>query len=193
MSTKYVVIADDHPMYLEALSTTLRNTSVDIKVEAVKNYTALFELLHKKKNLVDLVIADLLMPDGKGVKSIEYLCSRFTNIPLILLSGQDDFVTKQDCLDAGAKAFISKCEDSVLLLNHVKKLLEISSIVQSSRIESLTPTQYKVLKLIAQGFSNKQIAGVLGIAEKTVKVHVSMIFEKLGVKNRTQAALSLVH
>ncbi|MEJ6472704.1 response regulator transcription factor [Pseudoalteromonas piscicida] len=192
MNKKFVVIADDHPMYLEALSLRLQSVAPDITVEAVQNYTELFDLLNKKSSSIDAVIADLLMPHGNGVESVKYLCERFSNVPLLLLSGQDDFVTRQECLDAGAKAFLSKCDDSAVLVEHLKKILKINNSGNTpQQLDALTPTQYRVLSLIAQGLSNKQIASHLGIAEKTVKVHVSAIFEKLNVNNRTQAALLL--
>ncbi|WP_337841566.1 response regulator transcription factor [Rheinheimera sp.] len=201
--TFQIVLAEDHPIYLDALSRSLQQAIAGLQVYQAADYLLLFELLEKYCDQLDLLLMDLSMPGSSGLSGLHFIRSRFPELPIVILSGHDDLAMRQLCLSAGASAFLSKAADSADVIHTISQLLQgdyqFPTAVQRQpeagsaqlRIARLTPGQYKVFKLLAEGYSNKQIANQLGLAEKTVKVHVSAILEKLEVDNRTQAACLL--
>ena len=198
--TFQIVLAEDHPIYLEALANTITEAIPTVQVFKASDYLRLFELLEQHFEHLDMLLMDLTMPGSSGLSGLHFIRSRFQELPIVVLSAHDDLAMRQQCLSAGASAFLSKSADNNDVIQLIQQLLqgdyqfqpaptrltEINSA--QKRIARLTPGQYKVFQLLAEGFSNKHIANRLGVAEKTVKVHVSAILEKLEVDNRTQAA-----
>lgn len=195
-----LLLADDHPIYLHALSQALQQQINDLQIHQANNYLTLFALLEQYADNLDLLLMDLAMPGSSGLSGLHFIRSRFTDLPIVVLSGHDDLTMQQLCLSAGASVFLSKSADIPDVIQTVRQLLQgefkfclpptrtLTTSNSQQRIAKLTPGQYKVFRLLAEGCSNKQIALQLGLAEKTVKVHVSAILEKLQVENRTQAA-----
>lgn len=202
-SPVHLLVADDHPLYLQALCNTLRTQLSEALIETAENYLALFEILSDNGDAIDLLVIDLFMPGSTGYGGLYFLHRHFPELPIVVVSAHDDLSVRNKCLENGAAAFVSKSEKPELLLDAVMRILGGNYSFQKNpgktrdtpehyeRLASLTNSQFKVLHLIASGLSNKQIADRLAIAEKTVKAHVSAIFTKLNVKNRTQAALML--
>lgn len=163
---------------------------------------------------IDLVLLDLHMPDSFGLMGLAALRAEFPSVAVAMISAHDDSLTVARALTYGAAGFIPKRADMAELQAALKALLAcetwpprgLASInrlaklpaseadqdrLLATRLASLTPQQFRVLERISQGRLNKQIADTLNISERTVKAHVSVIFEKLGVRNRTQAGLLL--
>lgn len=198
----HVMIADDHPLYLEALVNGLVLHLPGIQVSQANNYVELFDSLYQKVQEIDLLIMDLFMPGSSGYAGLSFLRTQFPTLPIVVISALDDLTARSQCIQHGA-AFISKSAPPANIFKQVEQILDGSyqfplTKIQSSletnnakKIKTLTPSQFRVLHLIAAGHSNKTIANNLNISEKTVKAHISVIFDKLDVKNRTQAALLL--
>ncbi len=198
MSHYQIIIADDHPLYLASLATAVSQYISDVYVHTTPDYLCLFDLLAQYAEELDLLVLDLTMPGSSGLGGLFFIRKQFPDLPLVIISAHDDMATRQRCLAAGASAFLSKTCSADQVIAVVRQMLAGEyqypqrQPKQPSdswlRLASLTQSQYKVFYLLAEGCSNKQIAARLNIAEKTVKVHVSAILQKLQVENRTQAA-----
>lgn len=150
-----------------------------------------------------LALVDLSLPDGSRLALIEKLSQFDPLLPLVVVSAIDDMKTIEQALKMGAAGFLPKQLAPDLMLSALHKILNgetYSPLHTSSDIElpvaigkELTPRQRDILKLLAQGMSNKMIANKLSIAEKTVKTHLTAIFSSLNVRNRTEAIARILN
>ena len=156
----------------------------------------------------DLVLLDLHTPGSHGLAGLASIRCRHPAVAVAMISANDDPLVIARAIDFGAQAFIPKsaapdeigaalqavfaCQVWVprTLAGRGASESQIDKDL-SRRLASLTPQQFRVLELVAQGKLNKQIADVMGIQERTVKAHLQAIFEKLGARNRTQAGVCL--
>lgn len=196
----HILLADDHPLYLEALSGALGRHLPDALLDTADDYLQLSELLARHGEEVDLLVMDLQMPGGAGYGGLYFLRQSHPELPILVISASDDLGTRSRCLEAGASGFLSKSSRVEPLIDTIHQIIDgrykypatpRNAASAYTRLGELTPAQFRVLHLLAAGLSNKQIARRLEIAEKTVKIHVSAILQKLGVDNRVQAALLL--
>ncbi len=197
-----ILIADDHPLFLAGLKDALLNRLQDTYIEHADSYLALFSKLQDDEGELDLVIMDLKMPGAAGASGIYFLHQTYPELPIVVLSAHDSQDIRLECLQAGASEFLSKSVDINELVATLMRIFageyQFPSAYMSAnmtahnqqyeRLKHLTPSQFKVLHLMANGDANKQIAATLNISEKTVKNHISAIFTKLHVSNRTQAS-----
>ncbi len=209
----HLLIADDHPLYRLALTQAVRGLLADAQVDEADSLASTRACLLANPG-IDLVLLDLHMPDSFGLMGLAALRAEFPGVAVAMISAHDDSLTVARAFTYGAAGFIPKRADMGELQAALKALLAcetwpprgtsshslpnkgpISEADQdralSARLASLTPQQFRVLERISQGRLNKQIADTLAISERTVKAHISVIFEKLGVRNRTQAGLLL--
>lgn len=203
-----LLIADDHPMFRLALRQAVLGVHTGASVLEAGTLEEATGLL--RENDVDLVLLDLHMPDSHGLMGLSLLRSEFPAVAVMMISANDDPGIIRRALDHGAAGFLPKSagiDELKLALDQVLDCREyvpenlrdavyaadpVSADQQlAERLASLTPQQLRVLTLVAQGRLNKQIADDLGITERTMKAHVSALFEKLGVRNRTQAGVLL--
>lgn len=204
-----LLIADDHPLFRLALTQALRDVVPDAEtLEAGSLFQARERLVEHGD--VDLILLDLHLPDSHGLMGLASLRAEHPQIAVAMISAHDDSHTIRRALAYGACAFIPKRSDLARLREALRAVLdgedylppELRDAVRGSptsaedasnaaRLASLTPQQFKVLVRVAEGQLNKQIADALGISERTVKAHLSALFEKLGVRNRTQAGVLL--
>ncbi|WP_341502723.1 response regulator transcription factor [Gallaecimonas sp. GXIMD4217] len=202
MGSCRIFVADDHPLYLDALVAGLARRFPDACLTSADNYLDLFETLSDSADDLDLLVLDLFMPGSTGYSGLYFLRRHFPELPIVVISAQDDLSSRNRCLEHGAAAFVSKSAPPEELFDLVARILDGSyrfarqqeraaGSQAYERIASLTPSQFKVLHLLAAGHANKVIADRLHISEKTVKAHVTAIFAKLQVSNRTRAALLL--
>jgi DNA-binding NarL/FixJ family response regulator len=197
-----VLIVDDHPVVRQGLRTFL-DLQPDITVvgEAGDGDTAIAEADRLQP---DVVLLDLKMPDSDGVSALVGLRSRGNPAKVLVITSFADPATVLPAIRAGAAGYVYKDVDPpalaaairsvhaghVLLHPDVARLL--TPVAADRTRPVLTAREREVLAEIARGRSNREIARTLNVSEKTVKTHVSAILAKLGVQDRTQAALHAV-
>jgi DNA-binding NarL/FixJ family response regulator len=204
---KRVLIADDHPLYRDALRAILpRACSATELLDAACQQDVMARVTSDAD--FDLIMLDLNLPGATGLSCLRYLRGAAPLTPVIVVSGIDDPETMSEVVLAGAAGYVPKSAPSDVLIGAIRLIIAggtylpaaAATTLRRSRPpalapaapatgETLTSRQMRVLQLLAQGLSNKQIARELEISEITVKAHVSLILRKLGVSNRTQAAI----
>ena len=206
MPAKRVLIADDHPLYCEALRAVVPQACPDAEIcEAASQAEVLAAV--DSDAAFDLVLLDLNLPGASGFSCLSALRRVAPLTPVVVISAVDDARTMQDVILGGANAYVPKSAPRQVLTNTMRAILaggtympaEVVAALRQSHsrareepaaaLDELTLRQRRVLELMSQGMSNKQIARALAISEITVKAHVSSIFRKLGVTNRVQAVI----
>ena len=201
-----IVIVDDHPLFRGALNQAL---SSSLDSSEILEAGPLDELTEKLAGglEVDLILLDLTMPGVQGVSGLLFLRGQHPEIPVAIVSANDDPATIRRCLDCGASGFVPKSQPVDQIRTAVRSVLdgniwsppdvdlnvagddETSDLI--GRLASLTPQQVRVLMMLGEGLLNTQIAYKLGVSEATIKAHVSAILQKLGVDSRTQAVIAV--
>jgi NarL family two-component system response regulator LiaR len=198
-----VLIVDDHAVVREGLRTFLElQDEIEVAGEAVDGEDAIREAERLRP---DVVLMDLVMPNLDGVGAMRELRQRVPGARVIVLTSFLDDERLLPAVRAGAAGYLLKNVQPQELARAVRtaaagealldpavaaRLVEaLEEDGRDARAEQLTPREREVLALIGRGFANKRIALELGIAEKTVKTHVGNVLSKLGVSDRTQAAL----
>jgi DNA-binding NarL/FixJ family response regulator len=203
-----VLIADDHPLFREALQVAL-GEALREEQKTVLEASSMGEAceLAAAHGDIDLVLMDLRMPGMEGMSGLLDFRRRFPALPLVVVSASDDRALIQEAVAFGASGYIPKSLGKGAIAQALRTILDGGCFVPEAagqppddsasrrlevarRIAGLTPQQLKVLSLIAKGKPNKIIAYELGITEKTVKAHITVILRKLGVHSRTQAVLA---
>lgn len=201
-----LIVADDHPLFREAVVGRLRSSLGDVQIDEAADFDSMHRLLDDGVD-VDLLLLDLHMPGAQGLSALVHVRAQYPGLPVVLISAECAPETMARARALGASGYIPKSTPAADMVRAVRAVLagelawpaetpalaaadlapEMTSAVQL--IAGLTPQQFRIATLLAQGLLNKQIAWELGIAENTVKVHMSTILRKLGVHNRTQVAL----
>lgn len=198
-----VVLADDHAVVREGLRGFLQlQDDIDVVGEAADGATA--ELMVQELE-PDVVIMDLVMPEGGGVAAIDAIARSRSRTKVLVLSSYIDDAQVFAAIQAGAAGYLLKDVEPDALANAIRDVHAGQAVLHpdaAARLmhrtatpaagADLTPRERDVLRLLAEGFANKEIAKRLFVSEKTVKTHVSSILQKLGVQDRTQAALVAV-
>ncbi len=201
-----VLLVDDHAVVREGLRTFLElQDGIDVVGEAADGEAAVREAERVRP---DVILMDLVMPRLDGVGAMRELRRRVPESRVIVLTSFADDERLLGAIRAGAAGYLLKNAEPQEVVRAVRAasagqtLLDpavaarvVESIADRDQVagaESLTPREREVLRLIARGRSNKLIARELGIAEKTVKTHVGHVLAKLGVTDRTQAAVIAV-
>ena len=197
-----VLIVDDHAVVREGLRTFLDlQDGIEVVGEACDGEQAVSEAERLRP---DVVLVDLVMPKLDGVETMRALRERVPSARAVVLTSYLDDERLLPAMRAGAAGYLLKSVQPQELARAVRtaaagqalidpavaaRLVEALDGGSQDRADQLTPREREVLALLARGFANKRIAAELGIAEKTVKTHVSNVLAKLGVSDRTQAAL----
>ena len=203
-----VLIVDDHAVVREGLRTFLQlQDQIEVVGEAGDGEQALAQAARLRP---DVILMDLVMPGLDGVSAMRELRARASPSRVIVLTSFLDDDRLMPAIEAGAAGYLLKNVEPAELARAVhaahagEALLDptvAARLVQTiaarpgvigSESQRLTRREHEVLELIARGRSNKRIALALGISEKTVKTHVGHVLAKLGVSDRTQAALLAV-
>ncbi len=201
-----VIIAEDHPLFRAALQSALQQT-LDTPQIAEADSIATLQTVLEQETQPNLVLLDLNMPGAHGFSGLLYMVGHYPNVPVLVISAQDEDNTIRKAISYGATGFIPKSASMTTIKQAIQKTIagerwlpehittiEESNIEKSAieqKIATLTPQQFRVLGMISEGMLNKQIAWELNISEATIKAHVTAIFRKLGVRNRTQAVITL--
>ena len=194
-----VLIADDHAVVRQGLRTFLNlQDDIEVVAEAVDGAEA---LTAAEQHAPDVVLIDLVMPNVDGIEAIRELRERVPAARAIVLSSFIDDEKLFPAVRAGAAGYLLKDVQPRELVEAIRTvhgggaLLHpqvASRLLEEMTTDPLTPREREVLSLIGRGMPNKAIARELSLSEKTVKAHVSNILAKLGVTDRTQAALYAV-
>ena len=202
-----ILIVDDHPLYRQALAQLVTSVLPDARVREGTNLAEARAALADDD--IDLVLLDLHLPDSHGLMGLVALRGEFPAIPVAMVSAHEDAAIARRALAYGACAYVPKRSDAAELARALRTALaggihhpdwldgdedpnaSRSDGELAARLGRLSPQQFRVLQLVAEGMLNKQIADRLGVQERTVKAHLTAIFERLGVRNRTQAGVLL--
>jgi DNA-binding NarL/FixJ family response regulator len=190
-----VLIADDHRLILEATRLVLEQTE-DVEVVGEATSGAQVLPLVARTN-PDLVLLDVRMPEMDGLTCLDRIRKLHPEVGVVMLSAYDDPETIASALARGAKSFIGKMIDPRDLASALRLVAQgaVYSPVTASEPDGeraaekagLTPGEQRVLEALAQGLSNKEIAQELWLTQQTVKFHLTNIYRRLGVTNRTEA------
>lgn len=206
-----VVVIDDQTLVRHGIKTLLEIATIEVVGEADDGQAGLAVIEEVRP---DVVLLDLRMPRYDGLWLLRTLTERRNDTPVLVLTTFDDDALVLDALHAGARGYLLKdvtldqLRDAVLTLAGGGTLIAPSITDRLLRAirsgpspvgagappaQELTTREMEVLRLVAQGYGNREIAGVVHLAEGTVKNHVSSILLKLGARDRTNAVLRALH
>ena len=204
-----LLIADDHPLFRAALRGAAADAVAELQVREADSLDSVLAALDAEPD-IDLVLLDLHMPGNHGLAGLAAVRAQYPGTAVVVVSANDDPQVVRRALDHGAAGYLPKRSGLEELRQAIRAVLaceqwlpaSLRAAVQrapsaredselAARLASLSPQQFRVLMLVAQGLLNKQIADRLDIQERTVKAHLTAIFERLGVRNRTQAGVVL--
>lgn len=210
-----ILVADDHELFLKGLELVLQDLDKDMQLVFAKNYTEMFKIIEQEQDF-NLVLTDLAMPGSNWLEAMSQIHNSLPDTPIIILSAVFDREIVQKTIEIGVSGYIPKTSSNAVILsavnlvmsggvyipsellnadlkNEFAALRQFVEITPSKNVEEnikiLTPRQIDVIKCIAHGHSNKQIAHELGLTEGTVKLHVTAILKLLDVYNRTGAVM----
>jgi two-component system, NarL family, nitrate/nitrite response regulator NarL len=202
MPSVKVLIVDDHPLFRDGLAALLQQSALETSVVQASSTEEALRIADEQ--IVDAVFMDLVMPGVSGEAAIREFARRHPTLPVIVLSSSESPNDVRRVLNAGASGYIPKSATAQTVVSALQLVLSGNVyvpplLVTAARshepgadgqrsLAQLTERQVDVLRQLRDGLSNKEISANLGIAEKTVKVHIAAIFKTLNVVNRTQAA-----
>jgi len=200
-----ILVADDHALFREGLRRILE-LEEDIKIIGEANDgTEAFELANRLKP--DVILMDISLPGPNGIRITRQIKKRHRKVYVIMLSMYEDTAHITESFQAGASGYVIKTRPSGELLQTIRSVFKegvsIPPIIEhrllkgirkpdfltGAKRSNLTKREVRILKLVASGKTNKEIANRLLVSEKTVKNHLNHIYRKLGVKNRAQAVV----
>jgi len=189
----HILIADDHGLFRDSMRAWLEQLDKDYHIDTASSLKDVLAALESEQNF-RLLLLDLNMPGMQGVESVRHIIGRSNRTPVIVVSANDNKHAIRACLDAGAAGFVPKSSDGESILAAIRLVLSGGTFFPqgigfSEDGLSFSEKQMKILHLVAKGASNRDIASELYLTEGTVKQYISDILNKLGVDNRTQAAL----
>lgn len=202
------LIVDDHPLFREALSSSIRQAFDGARVLESGTMEGTLELIGGH-NDIDIVLLDLNLPGTSGFGGLLTLRTQYPKLPIVVVSANDDRRIVSEALGYGVVGFIPKSAPTATLKQAILEVLaggvflppDFQEIGNEERdadtadgdvakqLTSLSPQQFRVLKMLTDGKLNKQIAYELDVGETTIKAHVSAILRKLKVHSRTQAVI----
>jgi DNA-binding NarL/FixJ family response regulator len=206
MVTARIALVDDQALVREGLKALLRGLGIEVAVEAADGAALLNAL--QGAGAVDVIVCDVRMPGLSGIEALRALRARGDQTPMILLTTIDDSEVLLDAVEAGAQGFLLKdaapddLRETILQVARGECLLQpvptepvrqrYAYREQAAPKSHFTEREIAILRLLAGGYSNKEIARALFLAEGTVKNYVSDILDKLETRDRTRAVLKAI-
>lgn len=201
---KLIVIADDHPLFRQALRETIAPIFSGAEIKELETLAETKQALAEVP--VELMFLDLRMPDSDGLAGLMMIKSQHPGLPVIVVSASEEPEVVRAAIQAGASGYIFKSSSLPAIHDAVQQVKQGEVYVPAgvddgvtenenndldtlAKLSSLTPAQLSVYILLARGLMNKQIAAEMFISEATVKAHVTSIYKKLGVRSRAQAVM----
>jgi DNA-binding NarL/FixJ family response regulator len=199
------IVADDHPLFRSALKHAVLSVLGNNILESA-SFDDTLDLLKIHQN-IELMFLDLNMPGNQGLTDLTILRNNYPDVLVVIVSAEErpDIIKK--AINFGSSGYIPKSTPLPVITQAVGQILDgqvwvpedmLNDVKQldnpeyksfASGLEQLTPHQFRVLQLMADGLLNKQIAYELQVSESTIKQHVSAVLNKLGFNNRTQAGV----
>ena len=195
-----ILIVDDHPLYREGMISALRAQMDDVEVLGADSAEEGLQMLVRDGE-IDLVLIDVRLPGMDGFAALSVYGARFPTVSRILISGSDEPQYLKRAFDQGASGYIPKSMPVREVTAAIRRVLGGGVSVPENAVAAiegepqdpmarLTLRQLEALRLLGEGYTNKEIAKALDITERTAKAHVAAILEALGADNRTQAVLA---
>ena len=189
-----VLVADDHRLILEGIRQALEADEEFHVVGEARYGSQVLPLVNQLHP--DVVLLDIRMPEMDGLACLEMLRRRFPNVKVVVLSVFDDAHHVEAAMQAGAAAYILKSVSPSELPGIIRDAVKgtiyepvgMVCDVESEAVHGLTEREIVILQAVARGLPNRKIGSELWVTEQTVKFHLTNIYRKLGVSNRTEAA-----
>jgi len=204
MKKVHILLADDHALFRNGMKYILDSLDGDVQVIEGTSYEDAIKIAKENKQL-NIALVDLFMPGFDNFTGLRRLCKELGDVPAVVVSALTCSIEIKQAMACGALGFIPKTLESSTVLSALKLIfsgevylppvfLEENkasnhSDVNRRRKGIVTPRQLDVLALLARGYSNKEIALDLRLAEGTVKLHVTALLKVLNVSNRTKAVV----
>lgn len=210
-----ILVADDHELFLKGLELILSDLGDNVELAFAHSYTDIFNIIENDSGF-NLILTDLAMPGANWLDAIKRIHEKLPETPMIILSAVFDKEIVQKTIEIGTAGYIPKTSSNAVIISAVKLVLsggayippellnnslknefdvlkQVEQIPENKgtdeNLKILTPRQIDVIRLIAEGCSNKVIAHKLNLTEGTVKLHVTAILKILNVYNRTGAVM----
>lgn len=203
----HILVSDDHPLFQNAISGVIKSRYPDAKIATSNDLDSTISSLERNAD-IDLLLLDLHMPGSQDLFGLILVRDKFPSVPVAILSADENLNTVNRAMGHGACGYIPKSCPPETIQGALQSILDgehwlppgveeqLSPLQHeeldlAGRVATLTPQQYKVLCYLREGWLNKQIGYEIGVTEATVKAHITAIFKKLGISNRTQAVIIL--
>ena len=197
-----LLIADDHALFRDGLSLHLEKLAPQAVIYQAANFSQAIKILQSMTD-IDLVMVDLDMPDMDWEEGLKTIQETAPEAKIVIISASENPQHIKKSLNIGVKGYISKSLDTKVLTSALNLILDGGTYLPPSLMEKashgfsvkednkkiLTPRQAEVLRYVAEGLSNKQIAYKMSVSEATVKLHINALLRSLGATNRTQALI----
>jgi DNA-binding NarL/FixJ family response regulator len=197
-----LLIVDDHPVFRQGFVALVTQEWPDAEVAQAHDGAQALRMVAERRDL-DIVVLDLMMPGSAGVDVIARIGAERPDLPVLVLSTLESEADIRGALARGASGYVAKSAAPSTLISAIRLVLTGEIYVPplvlgqappaQSTDRRLTPRQMDVLRLLAEGYSNKRIATLLGLSEKTVKTHLASIFRLLDADSRTHAIAAARH
>lgn len=187
-----ILVVDDHPLYCEGLAHAARRLRPDWEIRFA--HSAQSALATLPAGEFDLTIVDVGLPDVEGFALLRMIAAQYPRLPQILISGRNDAAVRVRAGSCGARGFIAKTMAPEVIVETVEAVLRGDNPLNAplkaeAGIPRLSTRQAEVLELLSEGHGNKEIRHRLGIAERTVRAHLTELFQLLDAHSRTQALI----
>jgi len=191
METARILIVDDHPVFAAGFAHMARRLRPGWSLDMAA--TAAQALARLRQCAAQLALVDIGLPDDDGFGLLGCIADGWPGLPVVLISGRDDGAVRVRARASGAAGFIAKTSTPDQIVAMLEQVLggglAFAEHAADAEMPTLTTRQAEVLALLAEGCSNKEMRHRLGIAERTVRAHLTELFQLLGANSRMQAVI----
>jgi DNA-binding NarL/FixJ family response regulator len=193
-----ILLIDDHPLFRAGIASVIDDLDAAVRIIEAGSCEQALGMLERGAEF-SLILLDLALPGMDGMTGLAKLRDASPATPVVVLSATEDSRRIRQAISAGAKGYIPKSASRQIILSALRLVLSGGVYLPQNVLESpaplatdgeLTLRQREVLRWLARGKSNKEIADALGMAENTVRVHVAAILKYLDVRNRAEAVFA---